>query len=458
MGSRPGETDGEWIRLGRAAGAPLLVLLVALLTRLAMVVGVAHGPEWWDHPDAGGFTTLARALLEWGEYADTGSLPFSSGPWRTDLFRPPAYPVLLAGIFAVVGWRPWAAIAVQVVMGAATAAVTVLLGRELRLPARVATGAGLLVALDPVNVGMVTVLLADTLFGLTLVLAAWLLARGRRAGHFGLLAGAGIALAAAALARPVAQFLPALAAPLAWSPRLARRAPRLALMGSLLLLVCGTLPLVGWAWRNEREAGYFGLSTVSDHNLLQYRAAVVLALAEGRDWGPVRQELQAAADASAPPGAIDVARYGRGPAIAILRAHPRETALVTVVSAVTVMLDPTYGRDVMSMPLWRAIGTPGARALATPGEWRFYAAYRLALVALWLLALGGAIRLAICRRWWALALLAGVAVYVVALSAGYEATGRFRAPIMPFLALLAASGADALAGVVACKVRWMRMR
>ena len=135
-----------------------LIILAAVLLR-ALVA--------WRHPlmlpDSFDYETLARQILRGGPYEVTGMLAK----------RMPGYPVFLAGVYALFGVRPLAALLVQAGLGGILVGVVYAMGRRLSPAAGVVAAA--LVAVDPLLIGFAAALLSETVFTVVFTLALWLL-------------------------------------------------------------------------------------------------------------------------------------------------------------------------------------------------------------------------------------------------------------------------------------------
>jgi 4-amino-4-deoxy-L-arabinose transferase-like glycosyltransferase len=136
------ERHGRWLAV--------ILFLVALALRLHAVSSFPAVPC----SDAADYHRLAAGIVAGRGYVESGGA-------RT-AWRPPGYPVFLAGIYAVCGPRPYAAYLAQAALGAITVALVMLLGRLL-LGGREALASGLLAALYPGFCWLPRVLLSENL-------------------------------------------------------------------------------------------------------------------------------------------------------------------------------------------------------------------------------------------------------------------------------------------------------
>ena len=122
-----------------------------------------------------------------------------------DAFRGPGYPLFLAGSLFVAGeGSGWYLLTLQIqaLLGAATVALTMLLGRHW-LSRKATLCAGLLMAFWPHHIAATGAVLSEVLFGFLLVLALWLTAEAARRKRTAWAAIAGLIFGAAYLNRGI---------------------------------------------------------------------------------------------------------------------------------------------------------------------------------------------------------------------------------------------------------------
>src|SRR5487761_651937 len=125
---------------------------------LLVVVCLIRGGGLWLRSeqlagDPDGYRALADNLLSSGVFGH-GQVPTA--------YRPPLYPLLLAGCLKLTTHSIFAVAALHGVLGVATAVLTVVLGRQCRLGG-FASLAGLLVACDPILLHQSTLVMTETL-------------------------------------------------------------------------------------------------------------------------------------------------------------------------------------------------------------------------------------------------------------------------------------------------------
>lgn len=415
-------------------GALLSVFLAAFIPRLALWVNLAGSPGSLLRPDSISYLAPADGLLKGGEFLGVDGAP--------DAQRTPGYPLFLAAHRLFSASPLWPGLT-QCVLDAATAVLTASVAASL-VAHPLAWTAGFLYALDPVAAAHAPLLITEALFGFLLTLCAFLLLN---AGNWRLAAASGMALGAAVLTRPVALYLClpwTLAAAFFWGLR------RWAWAAAFCLFAAA--PPVFWCLRNATVFGSFEFSSMSGINLYFWEGAAVQAAVEGRPFAETRAALEKkdAAEAPAAEGPFEASRRRRALAAGIFAEHPAVVLRLHAVAAVKMLAGP--GLDLLAEVLWpgrplpAASVTPahrlagsGTRALLKerPVLWGLLAFTMALLAALYALAAGGA-WLFWRGRLRAALLVAVPAAYLLAISSWSFAYYRFRLPMTPLLAALAA--------------------
>lgn len=237
---------------------------------LALIIGAGllRGGVLWlqadrlrDDPDR--YSAFARNLLRWGVYSsderaddfveEERDLPEPSA------FRPPLYPYLLAK--AHFGLRTTTTLRIAVthwLLGMATVLVVFDLGRRARLGAA-AYAAAWLVACDPILLQQSTLVMTETLAAILAAVALWTCTRYAERPEWFRAALIGGAVGLAALCRPT--FLPWLAL-LALALLLVGEVPfRRRALAAVACLLGAAVVLAPWGWRNYRELNLLSVTT-----------------------------------------------------------------------------------------------------------------------------------------------------------------------------------------------------
>ncbi|HHL38937.1 MAG TPA: hypothetical protein ENJ37_00340 [Deltaproteobacteria bacterium] len=226
---------------------------VVKLGWVVVIVGVLGFPPAEDFYD----DIAVNLLLGNGFVIEPGSAPV--------LYRPPLYPLFLAGLFRLTGPSFWPVAAAQAVMDTATAALTYLAAREF-LPRRTAWLGALSFAFYPFASLYTVRMLTEPLFTMLLMLSVLLMVRLVKEGG-GPPAGAaalGVVFGALLLTRASAQYLPVLFGLylVITGDSVVRSAKRAAVM-----LACVAVVTAPWLARNYMVTGELLMGTGGGYNL-----------------------------------------------------------------------------------------------------------------------------------------------------------------------------------------------
>ena len=218
------------------------------------------------------------------EYVNLGKALLYRGEWSAPYFaaRPPLMPLMIAGMYAIFGESQMAVAMVNVTLGALTAVMAYGVASSLAGDVRAARLAGVLVAIDPASIANNINLQAEALTNFCLAVSVFFLARLATRQKVSDAVLAGLCLSLAMLARPTTLYLFVFCLPLSFV--LLRLTPQRS--GNViprwrwlwLYLAFAALPVLsiaGWSARNRHYMGEFTFSTVSDFNMLFYRAVSV---------------------------------------------------------------------------------------------------------------------------------------------------------------------------------------
>jgi hypothetical protein len=421
------------------------VFLLALAVRLLNVALLRGDAAFFAESDALGYWEFAAALAD-PEHGWTTLL--------TSTYRMPLYPLMLAGIRAVLGEAPRMVAMAQAVVDAGTCALIAALGALVR--PRVGLVAGVLAAMSPTLIVISSQILTDTMFLLfftTMLLAG---AHFLRQPGPGSAAIAGLAGGLALITRPAIAILLLVSPAVAFGIGYARhRSMRAALGAAAALAIAAAAPVAPVVLRNVTLYDAWALTSQSADHLARWIVPLVRQRADGTPYRQTvdaveelyRQRLaQHGVDAQASPfaaGAIrtQVAREAMAelPPTAFVKAWLE--GMVVNLAAPALLADPR----VRALPKPSFYATPGTslaerarrHLLDDPGLYQLLLmAGLVATLPFLLLSSAGLVMLARTLPW-AAVLAGGVVAYFLLLS-GPVAAPKYRLPMEPVLIVLAA--------------------
>lgn len=414
----------------RAHADVLAVLAVAASLRFAVFLAAVNHPQrFWSQDD--------REYLGVATHLHASYIAGSGHWFDVGLRRPPGYPLFVRLVFDVFGQHYAPLVATQLALSVVTVGLVYWLA-GLILARRVAVLAALLLALDPASIIFANQMLSETLFALLLTLGLGMIMLGRQRAEPVLLVVAGLVLGVATLTRPVAEYLPLLLVAAFLVIGLAGRRPQsLALSAALLLGFA--VPVGGWIVRNAERTGVPTLSTIDGHNMLDYRAVGALSESGEHPWD-ARTELARRLSARIHPGenAAEVSRAQMSLGLKVLAEQPVGAAKSWASGEFRLLGGPAKTETAMLLTGRQTVSGAPLRALVLVDQ---------LLALLLVLAAGAGMLLVLARRvqHGSLWPLIATVVYLVVISGGPEAYSRFRVPVTPCLAILAAAALAAAA-------------
>jgi 4-amino-4-deoxy-L-arabinose transferase-like glycosyltransferase len=424
-------------RFRNIAIAGSAILALALATNAAFFF---NSPEY-TYPDSDTYLYPASAMLRGSGFIE------EPGMW--DTIRTPGYPALLAGLmFFDVSIRGIVFLQHIANIALALGVFTLALVATRRL--LVATAAGAILAIDPTTLRYCNRILTEAPFAFCLfvfIAATWALVHdGKRSVAWPI--ALGLSSGVLALIRPASLFFPILIAAFLLGASRDRR-----LRTAILFALSAALLPAAWTIRNEMRTGVPTFSSIGATNLLLYRAAGVLAIGQPGDFAANQTRIQNALlerayselgreygvdKPEAMPHAIRARKYT---AIArpIILAHPIAYLRLALRGLGHLLFDDDS--IAVEMAADAPIGDPVWGAVVRTYTW---ACVPLAILGLIMLL----------RSDWRLGLLLLLTLaYFLGIAAGGESESRFRAPVIPEVAIAAASGIEALRKITTSTLR-----
>jgi 4-amino-4-deoxy-L-arabinose transferase-like glycosyltransferase len=430
----------------RPSGADRIALLLyaaGSALRIGLTAVTRGHPERLLQSDSGGYLDLST---------DPSAYLSAQGPMLgLSLNRPPGYPLFLHLLLEILGLDLHTAMLVQAAISGLLVLIVYGIGRRIATP-RVALIAAGIVAFDPSLIAQAPFVLTEALFTVIVLFAVLLIVGLRAPARLPGIAVAGLLLGGAALIRPVAVVLGVVLG----VALLLREGPPRARLVPAAVLVLSSLVVVGpWAAHNGERAGITNISSISAHQLLEYRAAGIGAFATETSTFRTRllsgldaereaevERLGRIVDERLPEGhtRADTYRVRQEVALEIIRAEPLAAVQVVAEGALWNLIRPALAGRAQ----WALFGLDRDDTGQPRLAWALAGAEALYLLALYASVLVGAWVLLRGRRFDVVALLALPAGYLLAAASGLESYSRFRGPFLPFLALLGAIGVQHL--------------
>lgn len=327
-----------------------MAMAAGVLARLLVLAGawVRRGRAAFLVPDSWTYLAPADSFVRGAGFLDLHGLP--------ELFRTPAYPLLLAGGAAFEHPLRFA-LAAQVAMSAGIVALTFLLARRVLHDERLAVICAFAVALEPTLMAWSLKIMPETFLTLSLVAFAYAAVRAIDEPQPRWIVTAAAALCLAAYVKPIAYPLAiffCLVLLMRWRT------------AAIFIPAC-VLLLAPWHVRNARF-GHAGFSTLFARAAYISAGGSIVAARERRPFEDVRRDLVARVDARAP------ASYGRE-GVALIASHPMAYAKTHVKGMLRTMFDPGAAEYLRFFDLYRE---GGQAKLASGGLTATARAYPLA--------------------------------------------------------------------------------
>ncbi len=425
----------------------MLALLVVIAARLGFAALAFARPELALQNDTDRYVPIARNILSGHAYAWNTSRP-------GELLNTVGYPLFLAGVYLIAGSAPGDVAAAQLLLSGALV-VALFLGLRASVGDAPALFAAMILAVDPLTILWSLTILTETLFAVCLGLAAVLLVRWSTTTKWWTLALSGFCLGMACLVKPYALLLV-----LVWAAAiLLRPSPggaghlkqlRAGMLGAAMLLIPVLALTVPWVLRNAILWNCPTLSSVDRVTMRDYVAAKVIGEYENIPLEDAQAQLQQTYPGVCPGGSAEY--------VEIIVSHPEIYARLHVAGTIPVVLGTSsdrwlefFGSSYALPDLWRPFMDGGVAAVASvlgqqliqfPGAMFVMAGLVLWQLLMYVAALAGllAYRRAdtMAIRWNIIVI--GLSILVLVLTPGQGGHERFRVPVQPLLAILAAYG------------------
>jgi 4-amino-4-deoxy-L-arabinose transferase-like glycosyltransferase len=410
----------------------LLIFSAALFFRLLWLLSITafNAAQGFTLFDSHGYLELCFNILKEGEF---GRL--SDATFYKEHFRTPGYPLFLAPFLYFSNNLFWPLL-VQQILGAISCCLVFLCAVRLGAYQKSALFAALFLALDIPSVLFGATIMSDGLFVFISLLSFYLMLLSRGENNFKVSLAAGILLGVAVLVRPIGILLPLLYLPfLIWKKQSA---------SGIVFLLAASFIISAWMYRNQQVFGKAFLSTVSNVNLLQYRAAEIYAQKNSVSLKEAQHNLNKAIDIRAQQFAeakekeevikyvlpvMDSVSYG------LINQNKMLFIQNTLKHAILASIKPA--RSYIDLAFGMVPGEMAKNASPSALTIVLVGLQVLLLILVWLLFAVGLLSMAKQKNYQILLPLLAIILYLLLASAGPEADARFRLPLLPFVLMVA---------------------
>ncbi|OHA12888.1 MAG: hypothetical protein A3J10_00485 [Candidatus Sungbacteria bacterium RIFCSPLOWO2_02_FULL_54_10] len=262
----------------------LLILVGAVVVRLLLFgyLFFQDTPEFFVLGDSNGYLRIAHNLIEGNGYSQ-----FTELPHLPDSMRVPGFPAMLAvSIGAFGSYIP--IVLLQILFAAVLVFLTYRIALLVSGNERGALIAAALMAFEPYSVFISTSVLTETTFALLLACGAYAALRFLQEPGIGSVALSSVFFGAAALVRPIGEFLPLVLVPLVFL-----RVPARAYLKYLALAVVPFLIVIGpWLFRNYTTFGVPALSSGGLQNVYSDLGGAIIGVRDNIPTPEAKQQLE----------------------------------------------------------------------------------------------------------------------------------------------------------------------
>jgi len=451
----------------------LLIIILALLMRFTIFPFIIqHQERMFTIGDAYQYDAMARNMIENHKFRDSEQISYDDPIHKIlikgdaklfDALRPPVYPLFLAGVYFIFGYKPYIAIIIQIFLSSLTCVLVYKIGK-LFIDENIGFIAGLLLALDFPTAVYTNLLLAEILFIFLSLLSIYFILRFFKEKKKLYLGYSAVLLGVSALCRPIIQYFIILMLLVFFI--ISRKDIKKGIINCFIYLSIFLAIIFPWALRNYITYGGFKLSTIQGYNLLFFNAAYLKSYqkAGGYDYvDDIRKELKMKMDKifmkESVTSPFEKSKLCQKEALKKIFAHPRIYAKLHFIGIMKMFATPTFplSERIFGIPLDDSAATAAGKGFLTKNfgkalkdsinffiqNWKallYLPALILYLIFLYLVAVYGLYQVLKERRFLFLYSLFLLVILYNALIIGIVGTARLRIPLMPYIDLIAAYG------------------
>jgi 4-amino-4-deoxy-L-arabinose transferase-like glycosyltransferase len=294
--------------------------------------GLYHAGADFTLPDSGSYLGPANVLLSKGMFWS------NPGIWM----RTPLYPLIISGIYWLVGKNLFYVIFFQIFMSGLLV-INAYRITELLSNSKMGLFAAGLVAVDYLFISYSNLIMTDLLFAVIFSFIFYYIIKfTQRKSDYLSLAVIGILLAIATLMRPVSYYLTPILAIALFIYTFKKDSFIKALKYFLILAVPSLLLVGGWQIRNKAVIGTYQYTNIDAVNLYHYYAADNIAHIRGISVAQAQEWLKSQASALGFKNKVDKYNYYRSEGLRILLHNPQWSAVQFVSGFVRTMFGNDY--------------------------------------------------------------------------------------------------------------------
>jgi hypothetical protein len=436
------------VRLGRSGDRWILVFVAALALAVRLAPLLRAGDRWAILDDSYDYLALRKGLIAGCGFARC----INSGCGPPELFRTPGYPLLLTILPDNLRW----AVTIQALFSASICLIIGLFSYW-QWGFKAAVISEVLLTLDAPSIVASASIMTDMPFQALLttavILQLYAIRRARLdAKAVWMIMFAALLLGCALMVRPIAIGLIFFAVTPALLISGMSRTRRLGLCAAAVAIP--VLMIKVWEARNARLGGICTLSTIAVYNLYYYRSAGVIAYTTGTSLTEVQILLARALGLSHPSPFLSPPVYYEmfKRSMQILRSNALATSILSFRILIWLAIVPDranlnaiLGTNARSSQFLVASSDIVLRIkdLLHSPTLTILVLSQMALIAFMWIGVGRALLGLLGRKRQDVVMLMyllGIALLMMFLAAGPEAIARYRAPAMPFLAMVAGVG------------------
>lgn len=245
----------------------IIIFFIALSLRLVLFLAVG---SWNDevlkerifNPDAKGYHNIAINLLENNAFSSK-----ESPPYIPNIFRTPIHPFFIASVYTLFGYKPYIAIFFQLIIGSITCILTYKIGKT-AFNEKIAFLASLLMALEYSSILYSNMLLTETLFTFLFITHIYFLIKFIKENNNKMLVYSSVLLGISTLCRPISIYFFIFLIPVFFLHF--RKSLRKGTLRYAILTLIFFLTVTPWMVRNYQVSGKFMVSSAQEKALRWY--------------------------------------------------------------------------------------------------------------------------------------------------------------------------------------------